>query len=314
MSDICVVAMGGNSLVDPSLPPSVQNQFMVTAHAVEHIAELAERSAPLVITHGNGPQVGYMQLRSELARDTIHEVPLDSLVADSQGSIGYMIQLSLREELARRGVTREVITLVTEVEVSPEDPAFDNPTKPIGRFYSEEKAKVMIRDRQWQMVEDAHRGYRRVVPSPIPTGIVQLEAIRRLTLEGTVVVACGGGGIPVMTDDNGNMKGLEAVIDKDRATALLANGLGSRRLLITTGVDAIYKGFLGSRPTPIRQATISQMRALAAAGEFPPGSMGPKVDASIQFLENGGEEVIICTPDDLSRAFEGDAGTRIVHD
>jgi carbamate kinase len=303
--------MGGNSLLDPGLPPTVENQFAVTARAVIPIADLIERGERLVITHGNGPQVGFMQLRVELARHEIHEVPLDSLVADSQGAIGYMIQRDLREELERRGVRAEVATLVTEIEVDPDDRAFSEPSKPIGRFYSAEEALRLRAERGWDMVEDSHRGWRRVVASPAPRAIVQLATLRRLVDAAVIVIACGGGGIPVMRGDDGRLRGLEAVIDKDRASALLAEQLGLRRMIITTGVDAIYRDYLTDHRTALRDVTPQELKRLAAAGQFPPGSMGPKVEAALRFLERGGDSVTVCHPDSLAEAFDGRAGTSI---
>lgn len=309
-----MVAMGGNSLLDPKLPPTVENQFAVTARAVVPIADLIQQGVHLVLTHGNGPQVGFMQLRVELSKEQMHEVPLDSLVADSQGAIGYMIQRDLREELRRRGVTAEVATIVTEVEVDPADKAFSEPTKPIGKFYTAEVAEKLRAERGWDMVEDSNRGWRRVVASPSPISIVQLDTIRRLVDSGVTTIACGGGGIPVMRDEKG-IRGLEAVIDKDRASALLAVQLGVKHLYITTGVDAIYRDYLvPERRTRLDRITIAELRAMAAAGQFPPGSMGPKVEAACYFLERGGEEAVICHPEALLEAFAGRAGTRILKD
>jgi len=306
-----LIAMGGNSLLDPALPPTVHNQFAVTARAVVPIAELVARGERVLLTHGNGPQVGFMQLRSELARGAIHEVPLDSLVADSQGALGYMIERDLREELRRRGIAVEIAALVTEVEVDPGDRAFAEPTKPIGRFYGAAEAETLRRERGWIMVEDSHRGFRRVVPSPAPVEIVQLETIRRLVAAGVIVIACGGGGIPVVRDHAGHVRGLEAVIDKDRASALLAARLGVRRVFITTGVDAVYRDYLGPARRRLEQVTAAELRALEAEREFPPGSMGPKVEAALYALEHGADEVTICHRDALVEAFEGSAGTRI---
>lgn len=311
MMNATVVAMGGNSLLDPALPPTVENQFNVTQRAVVPIVDLIARGEHLVLTHGNGPQVGFMQLRSELSRDHIHEVPLDSLGADSQGALGYMIQRLIREEMGRRGIKNEIASIVTETEVDPKDPAFSNPTKPVGKFYSAEQAETFRKERGWQMVEDSKRGYRRVVPSPIPVRIVQLDTIRRLVDAGVTVISCGGGGIPVMVDDTGHIRGLEAVIDKDRASALLAVQLGASRLIITTGVDVIYRDFLTDHKKALPETTISELKELAAQKQFPPGSMGPKVEAAIYFLEHGGESCVICRPEALAEAFEGRAGTRI---
>jgi carbamate kinase len=309
-----LVAMGGNSLLDPKLPPTVENQFAVTQRAVKPVANLIARGVHLVLTHGNGPQVGFMQLRVELAKQHLHEVPLDSLVADSQGAIGYMIQRDLREELRRTGLVAEVATIVTEVEVDPDDRAFSEPTKPVGKFYSAEEAEQLKRERGWPMVEDSHRGWRRVVPSPSPIAIVQLDTIRRLVESGVTVIACGGGGIPVMRDAHGHIRGLEAVIDKDRASTLLALGLGCTRMIITTGVDAIYRDYLTDRRQALREVTARELAEMAASKQFPPGSMGPKVEAAIHFLERGGDEVVICHPEALLEAWDGRAGTRIRKD
>lgn len=312
MRELVVVAMGGNSLLDPALLPTVANQFTVTARAVRPIADLLARGVALVLTHGNGPQVGFMQLRSELAKGQIHEVPLDSLVANTQGAIGYMIERDLREELTRRGVPNEVVTILTEVRVDPDDRAFGEPTKPIGRFYLEDEARRHMRDRGWSMVEDSHRGWRRVVPSPSPVEIIPIETIRRLAETGATVICCGGGGIPVVHTPDGRIDGREAVIDKDRASALLAVRLGSRRMFITTGADAVYRDYLTDHPTPLREASVGELQAMAAEGQFPPGSMGPKIEAALYFLARGGDEVVICRPEDLALAFDGAAGTRIL--
>ena len=312
MSVPIVVAMGGNSLLDPELPPTVENQFAVTARAARAIASLIRRGERVVLTHGNGPQIGFMQLRVELAKPQLHEVPLDSLVADSQGALGYMIQRDLREELLRLGLSQEVVTIVTEVEVDHHDRAFAEPTKPIGKFYGADDAERLRRERGWQMVEDSHRGYRRVVPSPAPVEIVQLPTIRRLVEAGVTVIACGGGGIPVERGGDGRICGLEAVIDKDRASALLAVKLGATRLFITTGVDAIYRDFLTDHPTPLGRTTAGELKTMAAAGHFAPGSMGPKVEAAIYFLERGGRQVSVCLPESLEAAFDGQAGTCVV--
>ncbi len=303
--------MGGNSLIESGMPPTVENQFDVTTRAIIPIADLLERGNKLVLTHGNGPQVGFMQLRSELSKEYVHEVPLDSLVADSQGSIGYMIQRCLREELERRNLAPRVLTVVTEVAVDPDDPAFQNPTKPIGSFYDHQQAKELESSRGWTMVEDSNRGYRRVVPSPLPIQIVQMDMVADMLKAGICTITCGGGGIPIMEDSDGRIHGLEAVIDKDRASAVLGVGLGCRRMIVTTGVDAIYTDYLSDERKPLRETTVSQLQALAAQGQFPPGSMGPKVEASIYFLQNGGEEVIICHPDHVMAAMEGKTGTRI---
>ncbi len=312
--EISIVAMGGNSLISPDMDPTVENQFHLAAQAVKPIADLIEQGERLVITHGNGPQVGFMALRSELSREHIHEVPLDSLVANTQGSLGYMIQRALGEELRRRNFQHEVVSIITEVEVYADDDAFEDPTKPIGRFYAEEEADVLAMDRGWDMVYVEHLGWRRVVPSPIPHKIVQLPTIQRLLGQGVTVVCCGGGGIPVVREPDGGIEGIEAVIDKDRVSALLGLHLGAKQLFLTTGTDAIYRDFSTDKRTKIAQITVSELVDMEAEGQFPPGSMGPKVEAARTFVEQGGAHAIVCQPTDLVDAFAGHAGTRITAD
>lgn len=306
-----VVAIGGHSLLSPDLPPTVANQFAVTRTAMRPIADLLERGEHLVLTHGNGPQVGFMQRRSELARDELPEVPLDSLVADSQGAMGYMIERALRAELRTRDHDDPIVTVVTEVEVDPADPAFDHPDKPVGRFYDPGEVDALTREHGWPMTIDPRRGARRVVPSPRPRRIVQLDTIRQLVDLGITVICCGGGGIAVSTDDAGVEIGREAVIDKDRVSMLLAVELGAPRLVITTSVDRVYADFSTDRPRPISTLTIGEATELLAQGEFPAGSMGPKIDAAIDYLTAIDGEVIICRPDALVEAIDGTTGTHI---
>jgi len=300
--------------LDPSLPPTIENQFSVTSRAMRPIADFIEDGAwadRIVLTHGNGPQVGFKALRSELGRGHVHELPLDSLVADTQGSIGYMIQRALREELFGRGMSINVVSVVTEIEVDPDDQAFREPTKPIGRFYTSDEATLLKENRGWRMVSVPRRGWRRVVPSPAPVRIVQLNSIAKLTQVGEIVIACGGGGIPVVRGEDGTISGIEGVIDKDRASSLLGARMGARRLIITTGVDAVYTDFFSDNPVRLRDTTLEEISTFAAAGQFPAGSMGPKIKAADRFLRNGGEEVIICSPKDLVAAVNYEAGTRI---
>ncbi|MCP3937497.1 MAG: carbamate kinase [Actinomycetia bacterium] len=310
-TQLTVVAIGGHSLLDPDLPPTVANQFEITKAAMSPLADLLDRGERVVLTHGNGPQVGFMQLRSELASAELPEVPLDSLVADSQGAMGYMIERSLRGVLRRRANHGRVVTIVTEVEVDPKDPAFENPNKPIGRFYTPEEAEALAAERGWRTMADPKRGVRRVVPSPQPQRIVQLETIRQLNDLGITVICCGGGGIPVSHDADENIVGLEAVIDKDRVSMLLAVGLEAKCLVITTSVDRVYTGFYSEDPVAHDEMTVSQARSFAEAGEFAAGSMGPKIEAAIDFLEAIDGEAIICLPEDLVAAMNGDAGTHI---
>jgi carbamate kinase len=306
-----VVAIGGHSLLSPDLPPTVANQFAVTRTAMRPIADLLERGEQLVLTHGNGPQVGFMQLRSELSRDELPEVPLDSLVADSQGAMGYMIERALRAELRTRDHDDPVVTVVTEVEVDPADPAFEHPDKPIGRFYDPGDVEALTRERGWRMAVDPRRGARRVVPSPQPRGIVQLDTIRQLVELGITVICCGGGGIAVSTDDAGEVVGREAVIDKDRVSMLLAVELGAPRFVITTSVDRVYAGFYTDHPRPLSELSAAEAAELLDRGEFPAGSMGPKIEAAIGYLAAVDGEVIICHPDDLVDAIDGTVGTHI---
>jgi len=305
------VAIGGHSLLSPDLPPTVANQFTVTCAAMRPVADLLERGEHLVLTHGNGPQVGFMQLRSELARDTLPEVPLDSLVADSQGAMGYMIERALRAELRRRGHHGHVVTIVTEVEVDASDPAFGHPNKPIGRFYQRDEAEALASERGWQLMEDPKRGVRRVVASPAPRRIVQLSTIEQLCELGITVICCGGGGIPVSRSADGEIVGQEAVIDKDRVSMLLAVRLGAPRFVITTSVDHVYEGFYSDAPTPRPELTSDDVRALQMAGQFAAGSMAPKMEAAVDYLEVVDGEVIVCLPEDLVEAIDGRAGTHV---
>lgn len=306
-----IIAIGGHSLLTPDLPPTVASQFAATREAMKPIADLLERGEHLVLTHGNGPQVGFMQLRSELARETLPEVPLDSLVADSQGAMGYMIESALRAELRRRGIDTQIVTIVTEVEVDPDDPAFDHPTKPVGRFYERDEAESLARDRGWHLMEDPRRGMRRVVASPAPRGIVQLPTIEQLCALGITVICCGGGGIPVSRSDDGQIVGHEAVVDKDRVSMLLAVRLGAPRLVITTSVDHVYEDYYTDAPVPRSELTVDEVRELDARGQFAPGSMGPKMEAVVGYLDAIDGEAIICLPGDLVQAIDGRAGTRI---
>ncbi len=308
---IHVVAIGGNALIDPARPPTVKNQFAVTARSMEPVADLLRDGVRLVLTHGNGPQVGFMARRSTLSSEHIHEVPLDSLVADTQGCLGYMIERALREALRRRGIQRQVVTLVTEVETDPEDAAFGHPTKPIGAFYSQSEANTLQTERGWDMIHVLQRGWRRVVPSPAPLRILQIDVIRLLLDQGIVVVCCGGGGIPLKRMEDGELVGVEGVVDKDRISALLGFRLGAERLLLATATDAVYRDFGTDAAEALTDLTVSEARGLASSGQFPPGSMGPKIEAACRFVEHGGAEAVICHTDQLFKAFHGKSGTRI---
>lgn len=311
MTRTAVIAIGGNSLIKDKRHQTVPDQFATTKETCVHVAEIVQQGWNVAITHGNGPQVGFILLRSELASDVLHTVPLDSCGADTQGALGYMIQQLLGNELVKRRVDVPVATVVTQVLVDENDPAFDKPTKPIGPFYDEQKARLQERERGWAVVEDAGRGWRRVVPSPIPKQIVEIEAIRILLRSGFVVIGVGGGGIPVVRDKDGNLRGKEAVIDKDYASSLLASGIDADLFLISTAVERVYLNYGQSNQKPLHHMTVAEAREYLRAGHFPPGSMGPKIRAVMQFLEGGGKEALITSPENLARALRGETGTRI---
>jgi carbamate kinase len=307
-----VVALGGNALIDSDKPPTVDNQIAVAEQVVRPIAELIDRGERLVITHGNGPQVGFMALRSELGREVLHEVPLDALVANTQGSLGYLLQRALREECVLRGVKVAVVTLLTEVEVDPEDEAFGHPTKPVGGFYSALEAQLLSRERGWTMIEDSMRGYRQVVASPTPKRIVQLDTIKQLVDSGTVVICCGGGGIPVVRRPDGSLGGVAGVIDKDRTSAMLAIGIGARALFLTTAVDRVYVDFGKPNQRALDVLTMSEANQMLNDGVLPAGSMAPKVKSATRFIAHGGEIAVICSPSALVPALRGESGTSVV--
>ena len=263
------------------------------------------------MTHGNGPQVGFILLRSELASNVLHTVPLDSCGADTQGALGYMIQQLLGNRLARAKAEIPVVTVVTQVVVDGDDPAFSNPTKPIGPFYDEDRARHYERTEGWAIVEDAGRGWRRVVPSPIPREIVELEAISALLGAGFVVVGVGGGGIPVVRDEHGDLRGAEAVIDKDYASGLLATGLKADLFLISTAVEQVCLNYGKPDERPLDYMTVAEAEQYLKEGHFAPGSMDPKIKAVVQFLKRGGKEALITSPENLARALRGETGTRI---
>jgi carbamate kinase len=311
MAKKAIVAIGGNSITLPGQKGTIPEQFENTRQTSRHIAEMIRTGYDLVITHGNGPQVGNILLRAETASHLLPILPLDTCGADSQGGMGYMIQQVLSGRLASIGLDRTVVTVITQVVVDAKDPAFANPTKPIGPFYTEEQAKERQKNEGWDITEDSGRGFRRVVASPVPVRIVELEAIRSLIEAGCIVVAVGGGGIPVV-EENGSLKGVSAVIDKDLASSLLGVGLGAELLVISTAVDNIYLNFGKKDQTAISTMTSAEATKHLEEGQFPPGSMGPKVRAALDFLERGGKEVIVTSPEKIVDSLEGTSGTRIV--
>jgi len=263
-----------------------------------------------VITHGNGPQVGSQLLRSEAGSSHTYELPLDVCVAATQGEIGYILQTAIQSGFRRNNLDIPVAGLITQVVVDKNDPAFENPTKPIGPFYSSEVADRKRQEHGWNIVEDAARGYRRVVPSPRPLDVIELVVIRACMEKGIIVIATGGGGVPVVYS-NGGVTGIEAVIDKDRASALLAKKLGVEKFLISTGVEVVYLNYKKSNQKPLRDISVDEARSFLEQGHFPEGSMKPKIEAAIEFLENGGEEVIITDPDHIVSGLDGGTGTHI---
>ena len=308
-----VIAIGGNSLIPDGDHESVQDQYLAAAETDDHIASLVQQGWDVAISHGNGPQVGFILRRSEMASSELHEVPLDFCGADTQGAIGYMLQQNLVNDFRQRGVTKSVATIVTQVEVDANDPAFAAPSKPIGSFMDEADAKRRQDEEGWDIREDAGRGWRRVVASPQPMRIVELEVIKDLLNAGVVTIAVGGGGIPVVTNANGDLEGIAAVIDKDLASALLAGQVDADLLLISTAVEQVALNFGTPEQKWVDQFTLAEVKEyLAEGGHFAEGSMAPKMRAVVQFLEAGGKEALITNPENLERAMAGETGTRIV--
>jgi len=308
---LVVVAIGGNSLIVDDAHRSVLDQYQAAGETSRHVAAIVQEGCRVVVTHGNGPQVGFILLRSELAREVLHQVPLANCVADTQGAIGYQIAQTLRNELHRSHTDRNVAAVVTQVVVDPDDPAFQHPSKPIGRFLSEADARHYERDDGWDIREDAGRGWRRVVASPTPREIIELPVIQSLLDQGTVVVAVGGGGIPVVREADGTYRGRDAVVDKDAASCLLACKLKADVLIISTGVDKVALNFNTPQQQDLDTMTVADCKRYLAEGHFSEGSMQPKIEASVNFLEHGGKKVIITQPHHLDGALHGIYGTHI---
>ncbi len=311
-----VIAIGGNALILEGQRGTIEEQYHNACETAQHIAALVANGWGVAVTHGNGPQVGFILLRSELVPENapVPRLSLEMSVADSQGGIGHILGQALLNELAARGLPDRVVCVLTHVVVDPEDPAFQRPTKPIGPFYTKEEADDRAVRNGWTMIEDAGRGYRRVVASPKPLRIVENDQIRTLVDAGFVVIAVGGGGVAVVETERGHYRGVEAVIDKDRASALLAASLQVPLLILSTGVERVAVHFRQPDERWLDRVTVSEAKQFLEEGEFPRGSMGPKVEAAIRFLEHGGEEVLITTPAALERAIAGETGTRVVPD
>jgi carbamate kinase len=307
-----VIAIGGNSLITNAQHMSVPDQYAAVVKTVHHITDLLEHRHRIVITHGNGPQVGFILLRSEHSRGILHQVPLDSIVADTQGALGYQIQQALENEFHRRSLKKSAVTVVTQTLVNRDDAAFASPGKPIGEFYTREQAEDRMRVEKWTMMEDAGRGWRRVVASPIPVRIIESEVVRHLVKDGYVVIAAGGGGIPVVADEKGILRGVAAVIDKDLASAVLAKEIGADMLVISTAVEKVWLNFGTPGQRALDSMTVAEARRYMAEGHFKPGSMLPKIEACVQFVTNSGHEALITCPEALPAALDGHTGTRLV--
>jgi len=308
---LVVIAIGGNSLIKDAKHMTVLDQYRAAGETCHHIAALVTEGYRIVITHGNGPQVGFILLRSELARNVLHQVPMESCVADTQGAIGYQVEQTLLNELRRQNVKKTVVSVVTQVVVSREDPAFKNPSKPIGPFYTKEEAEQHQAQDGWTVKEDAGRGWRRVVPSPKPLEIIEEDAIRTLLDNDIVVIAGGGGGIPVFRNDANDLEGCAAVIDKDLASCLLAKNLQADVFVISTGVDQVALNFGKPNQRFIDKMTVAEAEQYMREGHFAAGSMKPKIEAAIDFLKHGGKQVIITQPHLLEDAIHARNGTHI---
>jgi carbamate kinase len=315
MGKRAVVAIGGNSLITDPAHQTVEDQYAAAHETTGHITHLIRDGWDVAIGHGNGPQVGFILRRSELAAHELHEVPLDVCGADTQGAIGYALQQNLHNDFRREGLDKRAVTVVTQVEVDRDDPAFASPSKPIGSYMDEERAELRREQDGWDVMEDAGRGWRRVVPSPLPRRIVELDVVRSLMDDGFVVITVGGGGIPVAADDRGNLRGVAAVIDKDYASSLLANSIDAELFVISTAVEKVALRFGTPEQEWLDRVTLSQARAyLEEGGHFATGSMAPKIQAVIWYLERGGGAAIITSPQRLEDALAGKTGTWIVQD
>ncbi len=308
-----VVALGGNALLQKGEPMDIEHQFKNALRSVRTIATLVADGYRIAVTHGNGPQVGVTFFRNVYTSTQYPPYPLDALNAETQGWIGYLLCRAMRNTFQEMGLTNRSVALVTQVLVDKDDPAFENPSKPIGNFFTKEEAEKLMAKYGWKMIDDAGRGWRVVVPSPWPKKIIEGDIVRELVDEGTVVVAAGGGGIPVIYE-NGQLKGVEAVIDKDRASAVLAREIGAELLIILTQIDTVYLNFGKPDARPISKMTVSEAERYLAEGHFAPGSMGPKIEAAVRFIKDGGQKVIITSLELAHEALEGKAGTQIIPD
>lgn len=314
MAKLAVIAIGGNSLIADKAHQTVEDQYQAAKETTFHIADMIEQGWDVAIGHGNGPQVGFILRRSEIAAkvEGMHEVPLDVCGADSQGAIGYALQQNLQNELYQRGIKKKVVTVITQVLVDKDDPAFKSPSKPIGGFMDADEAKRRKEEQGWSIVEDAGRGWRRVVASPMPAEIVELETVETLLERGIVTITVGGGGIPVVDPGDGNYRGIAAVVDKDYASSLLAQKIKADLFVISTAVEKVAINFGKPEQKWLDKMTVAEAKAYLAEGtHFAKGSMAPKIQAIIWFLENGGKQALITNPENIGRALKGETGTWI---
>jgi carbamate kinase len=308
-----LIAIGGNAIVQPREEGNLDQQYNNTRSTMKEIAEFVERyQSRLILSHGNGPQVGNIIFRSEIASKEIYPLSLDVCVSDSEGGMGYMIQQILHNQLAKRNIQRDVVTIITQTEVSSNDPAFQNPTKFIGRPYTPEEAEIKIRERGWIMKEDVGRGLRRVVPSPTPLRIIEASIVRTMLQDEIIVIAAGGGGIPVEESSDGCLFGIDAVVDKDLASALLASNCNIDTFIILTGTDYVYVNFQKPDRKALTRISAHEAQRFLDQGEFPAGSMGPKIQAAVNFLRSGGKRVVITSPGNLLSSLQGEVGTHIL--
>ena len=308
---LAVVAFGGNALLPPEDDGSTGQQLARAREAVRKLIPIIGKGYELIVVHGNGPQVGNILMQAEEAAEKIPPQTLDFCVAQTEGSIGFLLELAFDNELPRAGFRKQVVTIMTQVEVDAADPAFLKPSKPVGPFFSKEKAEILKRTAGWTMVEDAGRGWRKVVASPKPREVRGVEVAAALINRGHIVIAAGGGGIPVVVTDEGEVRGVEAVIDKDYAASMLAAALSANLFIVLTGVDRVSKDFGKPTQTELAEIDVPTAKRLLAEGQFPPGSMGPKIDAAIRFVEAGGHEVLVTRAESLAQALEGRTGTYI---
>jgi carbamate kinase len=306
-----VVALGGNAILSHKEEGTAEEQFQNVYHACSHLVDLVKEGYHMVITHGNGPQVGDILLQNEASRHILPPMPLDVCGAESQGMIGYMLQQSMNTVLKEAGIEIPVVTLLTQTLVDQNDPAFSDPGKPIGPFYTAREAAILRKERDWKIIKDSGRGFRRVVPSPKPVSIIEAPSIMRVFESGGIVIACGGGGIPVIQDPKGRLTGVEAVIDKDHSSALLATLIGAEILLILTDVEKVALHYGKANQRDMNQISLIDAKKYLHEGHFPPGSMGPKIESAIEFLESGGKKTIITSLDLKIEALRGNAGTTI---